>query len=66
MPALLVTIPVTAGDSHHGEEDDKQDEESSRDTIDDGRGDGEGEGIIGHSSTSCSVSTPAPLILLSQ
>ena len=49
---LPVTVPVTRGDPHHSEEDNKEDEEPPGHTVHNGRGDGVGEGVIGHSSTS--------------
>ena len=42
-------MPVTAGDTHHGEKDNEDDEEASGDAVDDGRGDRVGEGIVSHS-----------------
>ena len=48
--AVPGALPVTGGDSHHSQEDGEEDEEASRDTIDNGRGGGVGERVIGHAS----------------
>ena len=37
---LPFTIPVAAGNSHHSQEDDQEEKEASRDTVNNGRGDG--------------------------
>jgi len=46
--AAAVTIPVTACNSHHYQEDDEKNKEPSRDTVHDGGGDGDGDGVIRH------------------
>ena len=48
--AVPGALPVTGGDSHHSQDDSEEDEEASRDTIDNGRGGGVGERVIGHPS----------------
>ena len=50
MRGIPGALPVTGGDSHHSQDDGQEDEEASRDTVDNGRGGGVGERVIGHAS----------------
>ena len=47
---IPLTIPVAACNPHHSQENNKEDKEAARDTIDNGRGDGVRERVICHTS----------------